>query len=504
MTSALVSRSELGVWRRVRRYDVPPAMIAAATAARLAGDWRAACTAAGIEVRGPAEDFAEFADDLAHLAPDLVRWHLPRSPARGDTTPEPRQLIVLARRGDRMLAVATPRVGLAVSRMALFAGEGPADEEYFHGEYDWSASRERWDAREAGELIRRTCGPRAAEVLALQDAGRIDEAWATAGVDVPMPPTGERFPESTLRPNAAALDADPDRLLAAARATGRTEASIPLGYYYYELRLRDLDTDRPRGEWLRTDRRAEPGVAIGALLRPVDLHLVRLGLLSPADLHPLIGPLLEPFAAPVPPRRPDADPAPVRVRCGGRWHEVGWAAGRLHIPHDDEERRREDALRALGGELHGCFAAAAGWRDRSVPLPRRLEAQRTDLMMRAVHGDLAGVVALLDAGVDPHARDPHGRTLLHLLPCFAHDPGGALALLDRLLAAGLDLEDRDRRGRTPLHTAVHGDGSPDLVRALLAAGALVTAEDNVFDSIADAYTRHRRDDLPFLDELLPG
>jgi hypothetical protein len=521
VTGALVSRAELGAWRRIRRYAVPRAMIEAATAARLAGDWRAACTAAGIAVAASEEALAPFAGDLRHLAPDLLRWHLPRSPGRGDTTIGPRALITLAEHAGAVLAVATPRVGFDTQRLTLLVVT-EVDRGRHHVTTDWSAARQLWHAGHAGELVERTCGPRTLEVLALQDAGRTAQAWELAGIEVPPLPgdADNDWWASWLGRHFRTLDADPACVLAAARATGGATASVAMSEYH-SLRLHDLHAQRPRAEWVEVNRRRNAKnpdvVSTEPLLRPIDLHLVRLGLVSPAELHPLIGPLLEPFArsaaAPGAAARRSARsaaapgaaarPEPVRVRCGGQWHQVRWAGGRLAIPHTDDERRREEALRALGGELQGCFAAAQGWRDRAVRLPRRLEGQRRDLMTRAQHGDLAGVLGLLDAGVDPHARDPHGRTLLHLLPCLDWPGADAAGLLDRLLAAGLDLDGRDHRGRTPLHTAVHGDGSPRLVRALLDAGADPDAEDFVGDTIAQAVQRHRQDDLPFLAARRP-
>lgn len=62
-------------------------MIETATARRSAGDWAGACAAAGVDVdldlrflarsRGR-ELAARIRADLRHLAPDLLRWHLPR------------------------------------------------------------------------------------------------------------------------------------------------------------------------------------------------------------------------------------------------------------------------------------------------------------------------------------------------------------------------------------------------------------------------------------------
>ncbi|WP_442877447.1 hypothetical protein [Dactylosporangium sp. AC04546] len=76
----------------MRRFAVPRGMIEAATVRRLAGDWRGACAVANVEVdvdlsaigRDHARAVAESVeDDLRHLAPDLLRWHVDRLvPAR--------------------------------------------------------------------------------------------------------------------------------------------------------------------------------------------------------------------------------------------------------------------------------------------------------------------------------------------------------------------------------------------------------------------------------------
>src|SRR4051812_19941104 len=79
--------SRLSLWLRVREYAVPPSMIETATARRCAGDWAGACAAAGIDVdldlrsvaRAYGRDLASrVRADLRHLAPDLLRWHMPR------------------------------------------------------------------------------------------------------------------------------------------------------------------------------------------------------------------------------------------------------------------------------------------------------------------------------------------------------------------------------------------------------------------------------------------
>src|SRR5258705_3323711 len=79
-------------WLRVREFAVPPSMIESATARRLAGDWAGACAAARVDVdldlrsagRARGRDLAaRVRADLRHLAPDLLRWHMPRIAPNG-------------------------------------------------------------------------------------------------------------------------------------------------------------------------------------------------------------------------------------------------------------------------------------------------------------------------------------------------------------------------------------------------------------------------------------
>ncbi|MFE7644880.1 hypothetical protein [Streptomyces phaeoluteigriseus] len=82
-----IGDSRLSFWLRVREFAVPPSMIETATARRLAGDWAGACAAAGFDVdlnlRSLARSHhpelaARIRADLRCLAPDLLRWHMPR------------------------------------------------------------------------------------------------------------------------------------------------------------------------------------------------------------------------------------------------------------------------------------------------------------------------------------------------------------------------------------------------------------------------------------------
>ncbi|MEU8611596.1 hypothetical protein AB0C29_26770, partial [Actinoplanes sp. NPDC048791] len=78
-------------YRRELNLCAPPAMIAAATERRLAGDWRGACAAALVDVdldlRAVASSYGaghaeRIEAELAGFAPDLLRRFLPRSEGR--------------------------------------------------------------------------------------------------------------------------------------------------------------------------------------------------------------------------------------------------------------------------------------------------------------------------------------------------------------------------------------------------------------------------------------
>ncbi len=535
-----LNRAGAGNWGRIRRWATPPSMIRAATAARLAGDWRSACAAANVDV-SPG-DYAPFEDDLAHFAPDLLRWHLPRKPGRGDTHLDARQVVQLAgasknsggeKNGGPALYVGGTRLGFGSQRLRLFVTEEPLDADAwddwewddgprpFHAMHDYRARRHLWDARESGALLA-GCGwahlpffdpagnplPErewglTERILTLHDAGRISEAWQAAGADIPDPPLpASRWDARIIEQHWLGSLADHVAVVGAARGRGSAQVGIPYGWSYI-VRLTGFGDDRLAGEWVKTgyrERDAPWHLDPEPFERPIDAELVRAGVLPVEALHPLVHAAFFPEAEP---RRPPEPRAPAvvtgaRLRCrDGAWHQVTMTGGRFDIPHTDEERRREQALSALGGQVYGCVAAERAWREPRSALPRALRELRRDLMQRAQHGDLPGVLELLDAGVDPHARDPHGRTLLHHISGLMAGPGD-LSLFHRLVAAGLDLDARDRRGMTPLQTAVYDTGSAELVRALLDAGADPEPVDDNGVSLDDTLERFGRPELAFL------
>ncbi|OEJ34812.1 ankyrin repeat domain-containing protein [Streptomyces subrutilus] len=506
-------------WQRIRRYAVPAWMIEQATAHRLAGDWRAACATAAVDVgfdlpgiasRHGAAVAEAVADDLRHFAPDLLRWHLPRV-LGGRTTIAPDLRIVLASYGGAdgpTLSVTTPPMIEGPQRLRLHCAQLlPVKSNRYGGggscSESWAAARPFWDARCAPELSARLGEPTgpAARIVQLQAAGDTDAAYAAAGIECDLTvPAPERH-ERPVDPRA--LFADPPialsrlvpetRRLVAAGAGDRFRVAFD---WRTSLLLEPEGSDRLRARFIgRAEARTVPVLPRYIWQRLPDLELVRTGRITPRELHPLVSAALFPAAGPaVGPPGPDTG-RPVRVRCHGVWHEVRSRGGVLDVPHTPEEQRRERAMRAFGGKVAGCFAVQQTWTTGEGRLPRALRAQRRDLFLRVQHGDTPGVAALLDAGVDPRVRDARGRGLLHELHLLDHE-----VLLPRLLASGLDLEARDRHGRTPLLSAVHGGGSPELVRALLAAGCRIDVVDGTELSLSQEIRRYRRTDLDFLRE----
>ncbi|MGI5328111.1 ankyrin repeat domain-containing protein [Actinomadura nitritigenes] len=499
----------LRAWQRTRRHRVPRWMIERSARCRRAGDWRGACEAAHMDVAFTLDGVARehgsavarrLSEDLRHLVPDLLRWHLPRGP--GDLSVFDEHLrFVLARYGDGgpVLQVFGPPSLRAPQRLRLVF-TAMADRRA----RDWTGARRLFDDRHCGELID-DCGgsgripffhadgtPLTPEELPASDPGPADAlahaewsiiryergdvagAFTAAGFDLRRPADpAERdaFTDALrLRLGRPPVLAARVRRLAARRGGDPVIAVLGSPYVPH-----GTVTVEAGGEGERPLLRpAAPGEYRSSAApdhwRPFpDVELLLAGMVTPDELHPLIRSALFPARpatdGPVGPPDPEP-PGAVRVRCRGEWHEVRWCGGTLAAPHGPEEERREQALRALGGEVSGCFAVREAWRTGPDRLPRELRCQRSELFLRALHGDAPGVLRMLDAGMDPRARDGEGRTLLHFLHAMDHR-----LVLPRLLAAGLDVDARDRSDRTPLSTAVTGHGSPDAVRALLEAGA---------------------------------
>ncbi|MEU8616526.1 hypothetical protein [Streptomyces sp. NPDC048623] len=367
-------------WPRVREFAVPASMIETATARRLRGDWAGACAAAGFDVDLDLKHLArvrgrELATrvraDLRHLAPDLLRWHMPR--IAPDGLLRPGLTVPLARyelpagRPPLHLVVRTPpawagggqRLGLA-----LWDGVDPAwDDDGLHPHprpsrrFRLDLHRHLWDARRAGELRERS------------GAGR-----------PPLPET-ERW----------AAEA---RILLAAEGRAAGAVAVRAGERRLVLDVGDLDGD-PRGDPDGGSGSRLPLLPDAATWLPPDLELLRAGAVSPGRLHPLVAAALAPGAAPAV-RVPDDPNAPRIVECRGARHRIALVDGVLApLDHDPAQVRREELFFALSGPPLPCLQAI----DDAHRRPDCLDGVRD----RIAHGDVAGALAVVEGLLGPAA-----------------------------------------------------------------------------------------------------
>ncbi|MEV6056292.1 hypothetical protein [Streptomyces sp. NPDC052107] len=172
LPSTAYGESRLSLWLRVRTYAVPPSMIELATGRRAAGDWAGACAAARIDVdldlrsvaRAHGREIAvRLRADLRRLAPDLLRWHMPR--IAPDGLLRPGLTLTLARyerpgrAGPLHLVARTPPAwadaGQRISLALFDPAEAPAGRHPHprpNRRYRLDLHRHLWDASRAGEL----------------------------------------------------------------------------------------------------------------------------------------------------------------------------------------------------------------------------------------------------------------------------------------------------------------------------------------------------------------
>ncbi|MGC2165851.1 MAG: ankyrin repeat domain-containing protein [Gallionella sp.] len=97
-----------------------------------------------------------------------------------------------------------------------------------------------------------------------------------------------------------------------------------------------------------------------------------------------------------------------------------------------------------------------------------------ELLAAVKSGDVDNATGLMDKGADCNGRDEDGATLL-MLASYS----GNLPLVMVLLKAGAEINASDERGWTALMKAAHNAdknaGFPDVVQALIAAGANIEA-----------------------------
>ncbi|WP_406390715.1 hypothetical protein [Streptomyces sp. NBC_00887] len=396
-------------WPRVREFAVPPSMIETATARRRAGDWAGACAAAGVDVdldlRSVArlhgqERAARIRADLRQLAPDLLRWHMPRIGPHGLLRPG--VTIALARyeaaRNDGVrplhLVVRTPPAWAdAGQRMSLalwdgsHAGAGARRHPHPHPNprFRLDLHRHLWDARRTGELRIRSGAGR-------QPLGRPAED-----------PDGlELVPQG----RACAVDRWADEARMLLQAEGRTSGTVAVRLGgRYRLHLHVLaDADRPGPPFVRI---AETRNVDGAPAPPVlpdaatwvlpDLELLRTGAVEADRLHPLVVAALVPDHVPAGPSpAPHGAGQPRLVDCRGAQHRIGLVDGVLApLDHDPVEIRREELLVALTGTPLPCL--------RAIDEAHRRPDCLTGVRERLDHGDTAGALAVVEGLLGPGA-----------------------------------------------------------------------------------------------------
>ncbi|MFF2196801.1 hypothetical protein [Streptomyces sp. NPDC058157] len=401
--------SRLLMWQRVREYAVPPSMIENASARRAAGDWAGACAAARIDVdldlravrdRHGTELASRLRADLRRLAPDLLRWHMPRTAPDGRLRPG--LTLCLARyeapgRTTLRLVVRTPPAWAdAGQRMSLALWEGSRDDPPAYHPHPHPDRRFRLDLhRHLWDGTR--------------SAGLAGRCWA------PLTPHGPqgRGPGEHL---PAALPehwaAEAELLLRADGRPPRGRLTVRFGargHGVFELVAPD-DTHAPVLRPVREvpSPRAAAGLPVlpEAAARPLpDLELLRAGLLRADRLHPLVA---EALAGPAAVRAlgsgPVRDPGPAaaagtdphRVDCRGEVHRIALRDGTLTaVDHEPAQLAREELLVALGGPGLPCLRAI----DAVHRSPEALPAVRE----RLGHGDVTGALAVVEGLLGPGA-----------------------------------------------------------------------------------------------------
>ncbi|MFD1815847.1 hypothetical protein [Rhodococcus gannanensis] len=395
-------------WLRVREFAVPPSMIETATDRRLAGDWSGACAAAGfdseIDLREIAHNngrdvAAQILADLHNLAPDLLRWHLPR--VAPDGLLRPGLTVTLARYGSperrkpcgtdgsvHLVARTAPAWADAGQRIVLTLWDGSIATRHPHPHpnrrYRLDLHRHLWDARRSTDLPTR-CGTGQSPPAHVADHTLADAVPEGAALD-------RWAAESDILLRADRVRDGPVRV----RCGGRHDLVIePVVRGGRPAAVR-LVNGYPRGRLA-----ALPVLPDAATWVLPDLELVRSGAIAVDRLHPLVAAALEPSWSP-----PDRSPTPNGanrfhvVDCRGERHRIGLADGALTaLDHDPTEIRREELLVALGGTPLPCLQAI----DQAHRSPDCLPGVRE----RLDHGDLAGALAVVEGllGHDAALRD---------------------------------------------------------------------------------------------------
>ncbi|MFD9520538.1 hypothetical protein [Streptomyces sp. NPDC059979] len=421
LTQTASGDSRLSFWLRVREYAVPPSMIESATARRSVGDWAGACAAAGFDVdfnlrhvaRSHGHDLAaRIRADLRHLAPDLLRWHMPRIAPDGLLRPGLSLALArydTARRDDArpvyLVARTPPAWADGGQRISLALWDGSRSEAGLSGDprrrdrpdrrFRLDLHRHLWDARRTGELRVRSGADRpAAEGRSVLDPELLEAL-----------PQGHRCAVDRWAAEARIL------LRAEGRPSGTGTVTVRFGAG--QRLVLDLAAEENRNGY----GSGPPAVRIAAApahgsvpALPVlpdaaawvlpDLELIRTGSIGVDRLHPLVASALVPDRSPARASAPaDRAGQPRLVDCRGERHRIGLVDGVLvPLDHDPAEIRREELLVALTGTPLPCLQA--------IDTAHRRPDCLTGVRERLEHGDTAGALAVVEGllGADATLR----------------------------------------------------------------------------------------------------
>lgn len=416
LTSTANGTSRLSLWLRVREFAVPPSMIETASARRLRGDWAGACAAARIDVdlglraleRVHGRELARrVRDDLRHLAPDLLRWHMPR--IAPDGLLRPGLTVALARYGQ---------TGRPAPDGVGPDGVGPVPHLVARTPPAWADAGQRislawWDGHRTGPgagAAARHPHPRPSRLFRfdlhrhLWDARRAEELRARSG-DGRAPASSPGPLETPPEAVPAGLRCALDRWAAEAELLNRAEGRSAGGPVVVRLGSgrRVLLEPLPDGGAAVTPAPPENLAATLPVLPDAatwvlpDLELLRAGLVGPDRLHPLVVAALVPDHRPAGPvRPPDAAGQPRLVECRGARHRIALVDGVLTpLDHDPAEVRREELLVALTGTPLPCL--------RAIDEAHRRPDCLTGVRERLDHGDTAGALAVVEGLLGPDA-----------------------------------------------------------------------------------------------------